>query len=95
LQGSSGDADIENRLVDTVGEKRVGRIERIALKHILPYVKQITNGNLLYNSGSSNSVLCNNAEGLDGVGGRFKRVEKYICLWLIHADVRNQHNIVN
>ena len=36
-------------------------------------------------AGSSNLVLCNNAEGWDGVGGgrEFQRED----LWLIHADV--------
>jgi len=34
LQGSRGDADIRDRLVDTVWEDRVGQIERVALKHI-------------------------------------------------------------
>ena len=33
LQGSSGDADIKNRLGDTVGEGEVGQIERVKLKH--------------------------------------------------------------
>ena len=33
LQGSSGDADIKNRLVDTVGKVRVGWSGRAALKH--------------------------------------------------------------
>ena len=30
----STDTDIENLLVDTAGDGRVGRIERVALKHI-------------------------------------------------------------
>ena len=34
LQGSSGDADINNRLVNTEGKEWVGRIERVAGKHI-------------------------------------------------------------
>ena len=32
LQHSNGDADVEIRSVDTVGEVRVGRIERVAWK---------------------------------------------------------------
>ena len=37
LQGKDRDADIENRFVDTArGKEQVGRIERVALKHI-PY----------------------------------------------------------
>ena len=30
LQGSYGDADMQNRLVDTEGKKRVGRMKRVA-----------------------------------------------------------------
>ena len=43
---------------------------------------------MLYDSGSSlNLVLCDNLEGWNGVGGRFKREETYVYLWLIDADV--------
>ena len=34
------------------GKERVGRIGGVALKHTLPYVKQIASGNLLYDAGS-------------------------------------------
>ena len=42
--------------------------------YTLPYVKQIASGNLLYVTGSSNLVLCDNLEGGMGweVGGGFK-----------------------
>ena len=42
--------------MDTVGggEERVEGMERVTWRHTLPYVKQIANGNLLYDSGSSN-----------------------------------------
>ena len=39
LQGSSGDADIENRLVDPGGKERVGQIESSIETYTLPYVK--------------------------------------------------------
>ena len=32
-------------------------------------------------------MLCGKLEGWDGVGGRFKRVGTYVCLWLIHVGV--------
>ena len=32
--GSNGDADIENRLVDTVGKEMVGQMKRVTWKHI-------------------------------------------------------------
>ena len=59
----------ENRLVVyTQGKERVEQIER-------PHVKEIASGNLLYDSGSSNLVLCDNLMGRMGweVGGRFQR----------------------
>ena len=50
-----------------VGRKeRVGCMARVTWKFTLPYVKQIPNGNLLYDSGNSKLVLCNNLEGWDG-----------------------------
>ena len=39
------------------GEKRVGWIERVALKHILPYVKQIDNGSCYITQGAQSSNL--------------------------------------
>ena len=53
LQGSNGETDIENRLMDMgKGEERVRCMERVTCKFILPYVKYIASGNLLYNTGS-------------------------------------------
>ena len=55
LQGSNGETDIENRLMDMArGEERVKCMQRVTWKLILPYVKQIAKGNLLYGSGNSN-----------------------------------------
>ena len=57
----------------------------------LPYVKQIATENVLYNTRSSNQVLCDNLRrgGWDEVGGRFKRQGTYIYIyiWLDGADV--------
>ena len=45
----------ENRLMDMGrGEERVRSMERITWKLTLPYVKQMANGNLPYDSGNSN-----------------------------------------
>ena len=55
LQGSNGETDTENRLMDMGrGEERVRFKERVTWKLTLPYVKQIANGNLLCGSGNSN-----------------------------------------
>ena len=72
LQGSNGDADTENRLVDTVGEGKGVTNKEISTEiYTLPYVKQIAGagGNLLYDKRSSNLVLCDYLEGWDGEGG--------------------------
>ena len=42
---------------------------------------------MLYDAGNTQLVLCDNLEGCDGVGGRFKREGTYVYLWLIHVDV--------
>ena len=55
LQGSNGETDIENRLIDMGRwEERVRYMERVTWKLTLPYVKEIANGNLPYGSGNSN-----------------------------------------
>ena len=55
LQGNNGDTNIENRFMDMEkGEERVRCMERLTWKLTLPYVKQIINRNLLYDSGNSN-----------------------------------------
>ena len=68
LQGGNGDADTENKLADTVGEGEGGTNgESSTETYMLPYVKQRASRNLLYDTGSS--VLCDNLEGWEGVGG--------------------------
>ena len=55
MQGSNGETDRENRLMDTGGgEERMRCMERVTWKFTIPYVKQIPNENLLYVSGNSN-----------------------------------------
>ena len=69
VQGSKGDADIGNRLADTGGEGEVGTNWESSMEtYTLPYLK-LDSGKLLYDSESSNWVLCDNVEGWDGVGG--------------------------
>ena len=47
--------EIENRLMDMRrGGERMRCTERVTWKLTLPYVKQIANRNLLYDSGNSN-----------------------------------------
>ena len=54
MQGRNRDADIENGLVDTAGEGEWGtNLESSIEIYILPCVKQIASGKLLYKRGSS------------------------------------------
>ena len=54
--------------MDTVGEGEGGANGESSIEsYTLPYVK-LDSGNLLYNAGSSNSVLSDKLEGWDGVG---------------------------
>ena len=53
-----GDTDIEYRFVDTIGEGEGGTNGENSIEtYALLYVKQIPNGNLLYDAGSSSGAL--------------------------------------
>ena len=70
LQGSNRDEDVENKFVDTVREGEGGvKGESSMETYALPSVKQPASGNLLYEAGGSNQVLCDNLDGLDAKGG--------------------------
>ena len=61
------DADIENRLLDTVEEREGGMIgESSIVTHKLPYVKWIVSDNLLSHTGNPKLTLCDNLNGWDG-----------------------------
>ena len=67
--GSNGDADIEERLMDTgVGTEGEGGMdgENSMEAYTLPYVKQIESENLLCDTGNS-TQLSDNPEGWDGL----------------------------
>ena len=59
----------ENRLVEPVGEGEFWTNRETSIEtYILPYVKQIASGNMLYVTGSSSWVLWDCIERRDGVG---------------------------
>ena len=62
--------------MSTVGEREGGMNWESGIEtYTLPYVEQTASGNLQYDTGGSNPVLCDNLKEWDGVGvhGRFKR----------------------
>ena len=62
----SRDADVEHEFVDTMGEGEGGMNGESGIDiHTLSCVKQITSGNLLYNTGSS-AQCCDDPEGWGG-----------------------------
>ena len=92
LQGSNGDTDIQNRLVDTVGEGEGGmNWENNMQTYTLPYVKQIASGNVLCDTGSSASSPSAlwQPRGWMGWQGRFKRegTYAYVSLTDLHCCV--------
>ena len=71
--------------------------ERIPLKHVLSYVKQITSPGSMYEAGYSGLVHWDDPERWDGErGGREGlRWGTHVYLWWIHFDIlQNQYNIV-
>ena len=67
IQGSKGDTDIKNRLLNSVGEGEDGMIwESSTATCILPYVKQMTSTSSMHEAGHPKLVLCINLEGWDG-----------------------------
>ena len=61
-------------------EEKCGKdLESNIETYALPYIKMIASENLSYDAMSSNHVLCDNLEGWDGVGRRFK-MGGHICI---------------
>ena len=81
MQGSSGDADVENRLAD-IARKGVGGTNGKSNNdiYILLCVKQITSGKLLYSTGTPawHSVMAERG-GMRG-GERLRREATYVYL---------------
>jgi len=64
MQGSKGDTDVKNRLLDSVGEGEGGMIWVNSIEtYTLPYVKQITSVSLMYDARHPKPVFCDNLEG--------------------------------
>ena len=90
LQGSSGDADTENTLVDPVWKGEGGMNWKSDVETcILPYLKWLASGSLLCDAGNSNLVFCDNLRGVQW-GRRCEGGD--ICItygWFMLMDGRN------
>ena len=93
LWDSSRDTDIQNRLVDTVGEGEGGTNGENSIEtYTLPCVKQIASGNLLYDG-----ALWQPREvgsGGEWEGGSRGRGHMYTYGWFMLMYGRNQYNSV-
>ena len=64
MEGSKGDTDVKNRLLDSVGEGKGGMIwENSTETCILPYVKEMTSVSSVREARHPKSVLWDNPEG--------------------------------
>ena len=98
LQGSNGEADMENRIVDTVGEAEGGTDGESGRETwTLPCVKWQPVGIFRMTPGTQTSVLCQ--PGGVGWSERWDRGSRQRgCMspyaWFMLIDGRSQHNIV-
>ena len=64
MWGNKGDRDVNNRILDSVGEGEGGMIwENSTETSTLPYVKQMTSTSLMNEAGYPKLVLWDNSEG--------------------------------
>ena len=70
MRDSRRDTDVQNRLLDSVGEGKGGMIGENSIETcILSYVKQIASPGSMQEAGCSVSVHGEDPEGWDGEGG--------------------------
>ena len=90
MQGNKRETDVNNRILDSVGEGEGGMISQNSTETcILPYVKQITSASLMHETGHSKPMLWENPEGWvgDGGGKGVQNGETHVYLWLVHVAV--------
>ena len=90
LQGSNGETDVENRLMDLGrGEERVRCIERVTWKLNETVHKIDSQWEFAYGSGNSHRSAISMERVRMGreMGGRLKREGIYVYLWLINVEV--------
>ena len=95
---SKRDIDVKNRLLDSTGEGEGGMIwENSTETCILPYVKQIANLGLMYETWRSGRVHWDDAEGWDGEGGEGAVQDgghTYTHGWFMSMYGKNHYNTV-
>ena len=92
------DADIKNRLLDSVAEGKGGMIWKNSIERcILSYVKQIASSGLMHETGCSGLMHWDDPNGWDGERGR-RGVQDgehmYTHGWFMWMHGKNHYNIV-
>ena len=95
MRGSKRDADVQNSLLDSVGEGEGGMIwENGTETCIVSYMKRIASPSSMQNTGCLGMVHWDDPEGWYGEGGG-SGWGTHVHPWRIHVDVwQNQYNIV-
>ena len=98
MQGSKRDTDVDNTLVDSMGEAEGGMIwERSFEICILSQVKQTPSPGSMHETGCSGLAHLDDPEGWDGDGGgRGTQAEGHMYThgWFMWMYGKNHHNIV-
>ena len=70
MRDSKRDTDVQNSLLDSMGESKGGMIWENSIETcVLSYVKQIISPGAMHETGCSGLVHCDDLEGWDGEGG--------------------------
>ena len=98
MRDSRRDTDVQNSLLDSVGEGEGGMIWENGIETcILSYVKRITSSGSMHDTGCLGLVHWDDPKGWYG-GGRWEGGSGWgtsVHLWRIHVSVwQNQYNIV-
>ena len=95
---SKRDADVKNRLLDSVGEGKGGLIWENSIEpYMLLYVKEIASPGLMHETGCSGLVLWDDPESWDAEGGGKAGQDgeyMYTHDWFMSVYGKNHHNIV-
>ena len=95
MRDSKRDTDVQNSLLDSVGEGEGGMSWENGIE---TYMKQIASPGSMQDTGCLGLVLCDDPEGWYGEGsggGGGSGLGTRVNLWWIHVDVwQNQYNTV-